>query len=137
MLNNLKFIKESYNGVDYLRATTSGKLKSFSTTPVEKSNGNTFYPAVVQINGSDYQAMINEGNFNHPDADFYKGGSYQCSVNVFQDNGVIITVSHLTQAERATLDFAALSAQVSGTTKAAEAAVAKVLETPANAESII
>jgi len=95
-------------------ANFSAKLMSVSDrTFISSNEKGTLYRAVtIQLeNGNSYQGIMYEANYQHGVA---IGNSYLCkAINSGKDENVLITVSHLAAAPRATVkDFGFSLSQV-------------------------
>lgn len=95
-------------------ANFSAKLMSVSDKTFASNNEKgTLYRAVtIQLeNGSSYQGIMYEANYQHG---VTMGNSYLCrAINSGKDENVLITVSHLAAAPRATVkDFGFSLSQV-------------------------
>jgi hypothetical protein len=88
-------------------ATIRGKLTSISEKVLQNSNGKNFrvggFEVVNYATGEvkPFSALIYEGNYSKG---MHVGTTYQAKVTIMEDGSPLITVSHLTPAERATAD---------------------------------
>lgn len=101
---------ERPDGSTGFRGNTNAKLiGQLSDQVFENKNGTKYRLATVEINGKRITAMVYEGNFSHPDADFQDGGTYSATVDaVIGEDGkpsgdLLVSLSHLAQAGRATI----------------------------------
>ena len=98
-------------------ASFTGKLVSIAKDAMKNSNGTEYFPASVQLetaNGLQTKScMIYKKNFDHG---MEIGASYRGRITLApDDNGVIspiVTLSHLSNADRATLADFGLDAEV-------------------------
>lgn len=99
-------------------ASFTGKLVSIAKEPLQNTNGTEYYPASVQLeteNGLQTRScMIYKRNFDHG---MEIGESYRGKVVLAPDAdgkiSPIVTLSHLSNADRATLADFGLDAEVS------------------------
>ena len=97
-----------------LELTFQGKLVSIGENVLSNSNGTEYRVGSVELpNGKVKSCRIYEKNFEKGMA---SGVSYRCTATQYQDASgatlVDIQMSHLTQAERATLDDFGVEATV-------------------------
>jgi len=98
------------DGTTGFRGNTPAKLVGqLSEQVFENKNGTKYRLATVEINGKRFTAMVYEGNYSHPEADFQDGGTFSATVDaVIGEDGkpsgdLLISLSHLAQAGRATI----------------------------------
>lgn len=103
-----------------LEQVFQGKLVSVSQNVLENANQTAFRVASVQIpNGKIVSCRIYEKNYAYG---MNTGETYRCVATQYKDSSgaiqIDILMSHLTQADRATLeDFGVVSEEVTSTAK--------------------
>jgi hypothetical protein len=92
-----------------LETTFQGILMSVAPAPQTNSNGTEFRVGSVKLpTGKTVSCRIYEKNYNRPEGNMTIGESYRCTATQYKDTngnpGIDVTMSHLTQAARASVD---------------------------------